>query len=56
MIKGDILMDKKIIYVDNASTTAIDHQVLNEMIPYLKEEYGNASSIYRTSVETLEKL
>lgn len=36
----------KEIYFDNAATTAIDEEVLNEMLPYLKSEYGNASSIY----------
>lgn len=34
------------IYLDNAATTKLDGEVLNEMIPYLKEEYGNPSSIY----------
>ena len=36
----------KSIYFDNAATTRVDEVVLNEMLPYLKEEYGNASSIY----------
>jgi len=36
----------KNIYFDNAATTKVDEQVLEEMLPYLKEEYGNASSIY----------
>ena len=37
----------KNIYFDNAATTRLDEEVLNEMIPYLKENYGNASSIYK---------
>ena len=36
----------KKVYLDNAATTKIDENVLNEMLPYLKEEYGNPSSIY----------
>ncbi|MBU5670103.1 cysteine desulfurase [Peptoniphilus sp. MSJ-1] len=34
------------IYFDNAATTKISENVLEEMMPYLKENYGNASSIY----------
>jgi len=38
-------MNKK-IYLDNNATTKIDEDVLNAMLPYLKEEYGNPSSAY----------
>lgn len=34
------------IYLDNSATTKLDENVLNEMLPYLKENYGNASSLY----------
>ncbi len=34
------------IYMDNAATTPIKKEVLDAMMPYLTEEYGNASSIY----------
>jgi cysteine desulfurase len=36
----------KFIYADNAATTSISKEVLNEMMPFLTEEYGNASSLY----------
>lgn len=35
------------IYLDNAASTAIHEDVLNEMLPYLKEQYGNPSSIHK---------
>ena len=35
------------IYLDNAASTKIHELVLEEMLPYLKEQYGNPSSIHR---------
>ncbi len=40
-------MDKRFIYADNAATTAVSEEVLNAMLPYFREGYGNASSIYK---------
>lgn len=36
----------KRIYFDNAATTSLDPQVLETMMPYLTEKFGNPSSIY----------
>jgi cysteine desulfurase len=40
------------IYFDNAATTALDQEVLNAMMPYLTEKFGNPSSIYSYGRET----
>ncbi|MBO7473928.1 MAG: cysteine desulfurase NifS [Ruminococcus sp.] len=40
-------MDKRFIYADNAATTAVSDEVLQAMLPYFREGYGNASSIYK---------
>lgn len=37
---------KKIIYADNAATTALDIDAFEAMKPYLLHEYGNASQLY----------
>lgn len=34
------------IYLDNAATTKIDPRVLDVMMPYLSDEYGNAGTLY----------
>ncbi len=39
-------MSETTIYLDNAATTRITDNVLEAMIPWLKEGYGNASAVY----------
>jgi len=36
----------KRIYFDNAATTALDQEVLDAMMPYFTEKFGNPSSVY----------
>lgn len=43
-------MIKKTVYLDHASTTKISDKVLEAMLPYLKEEYGNPSSLYSIGI------
>ena len=49
------------IYFDNAATTALDPVVLEAMMPFLNEKFGNPSSIYsygretRMAIETARK-
>jgi len=38
--------DKKVIYMDNNATTQVSDEVIEAMIPYLKDLYGNPSSIH----------
>lgn len=49
------------IYFDNAATTALDKEVLEAMMPFLTEKFGNPSSIYsygresKIAIETARK-
>lgn len=50
-------MEKRFVYADNAATTKVSKPVLDVMMPYFTEEYGNASSIYalgRSAKKALE--
>lgn len=40
-------MEKRFVYADNAATTRVTQPVLDVMLPYFTEHYGNASSIYK---------
>ena len=54
-------MNTKRIYLDNAATTPLAKEVLEAMMPYLEEKFGNPSSIYsygretRLAIETARK-
>ena len=41
----------KTIYLDNNATTKTDEEVVKAMLPYLSENYGNPSSIYKIGRE-----
>jgi len=40
-----------LIYADNAATTKISDSVLEKMLPFLQEQYGNASSQYSLGIK-----
>lgn len=46
------------VYFDNAATTPIDEEVIDAMLPYMREHYGNPSSIHafgRTTRSAIEQ-
>ena len=44
------------IYFDNAATTPVRPEVLDTILPYFREYYGNASSIYGIAKESKRAL
>jgi len=53
---GGVIVMKNRVYFDNGASTQIDPKVLDAMIPFLKNKYGNASSIHSLGVEAKEAL
>lgn len=46
----------QIVYLDNAATTKTSPSVLEAMLPYFSENYGNASSIYSIGAKSKEAI
>ncbi|MBM3189534.1 MAG: aminotransferase class V-fold PLP-dependent enzyme, partial [Chloroflexi bacterium] len=44
------------VYLDHAATTAVDSRVVEAMLPYLTEGYGNPSSLYRQGARAHQAL
>lgn len=46
----------RLVYADNNATTRVDDNVLEEMLPYFKEFYGNPSSIHTFGRQVSSKM
>ena len=42
----------RLVYADHSATTAVRPEVLEAMLPFLKEQYGNPSSLYQIAQES----
>ncbi|MCR4312399.1 MAG: cysteine desulfurase, partial [Candidatus Uhrbacteria bacterium] len=47
---------KRMTYLDYAAATPLDRRVLRAMLPYLKEEFGNPSSIHAAGVRSRQAI
>ena len=46
----------ELVYLDHAATTPVDPRVLEAMLPYMTEKFGNPSSIYSVGREAAAAL
>ena len=46
----------KAVYLDHAATTPMRDEVIEAMMPYFKEKFGNASSVYSFGREARKAL
>jgi cysteine desulfurase len=48
--------ESRFVYLDHAATTAVDPRVVEAMLPYFEQRYGNPSSVYRFAGQAQEAL
>ncbi|NLV26766.1 MAG: cysteine desulfurase NifS [Methanomicrobiales archaeon] len=46
------MANEKLVYMDHSATTATDPEVIQAMLPWFSEHYGNPSSLYRLARES----
>lgn len=51
-----VVVEKIKVYADNAATTRVDPKVVEAMLPYFTEKYGNASSLHEFGTDAREAL
>jgi cysteine desulfurase len=49
-------MTQRAVYLDHAATTPLDPRVLEAMLPYFSDRFGNPSSIHRVGRQSLDAL
>lgn len=49
-------MEQKVIYLDNAATTKVRQEVVDAMLPFFTENYGNASALYSVGAKAKSAL
>jgi len=50
------MREKRFVYMDHAATTFIKPEVAESMLPFLKEHFGNPSSLYSIGREGKEAI
>ena len=55
-IEEEKKMSKTKIYMDHAATSPLREEAFAEMLPYLRERYGNPSSVYSLGREARKAL
>mgnify|MGYP000081438150 CR=1 FL=1 len=46
LLKKKVIALERFVYADNSATTAVSQSVMEAMLPYYREHYGNPSSLY----------
>ena len=50
------MQEKRFVYLDNAATTKVRKEVVEAMLPFFTEDYGNASAIYSVGAKAKSAL